>query len=145
VVLDVGHNPEALGATLDVAEKVLGGVRPTVVLGMLRDKKLGRAALRLARSARAIVLTAPRVERAWDPARARARFPTGRGLARIVVEPAVAAALGRALDAASGPLLVIGSHYLLGEVVPLLAARCGIPPEDLLAGHEEEPLGAAVR
>ena len=132
VVLDVGHNPEALHATLDVVEGLLVGERPTVVLALLRDKRLDGAALRLARLARRILLTQPAVERTWDAQAARRRFPSGRGLARVEVVPEVATAVRRALDTASGPVLLIGSHYLLGEAIPVLAARRGVAAETLL-------------
>jgi dihydrofolate synthase/folylpolyglutamate synthase len=69
VVLDVGHNPEALEATLDVASAMPDRGRTVVVLGLMRDKKLGAAAPRLARFADEVVLTSPRVVRAWDPRR----------------------------------------------------------------------------
>jgi dihydrofolate synthase/folylpolyglutamate synthase len=141
-ILDVGHNQEALHATLDVAGAVLRGVRPVVVLGLLRDKRLGDAAARLARFASRIVLTSPGSERAWDPRQAAAQFPRGR--ARIGVEPQPADALARALDPGDAPVLVLGSHYLLGEVVPLLAARRGVPPEALLALPEVGRLRAVV-
>jgi dihydrofolate synthase/folylpolyglutamate synthase len=132
VVLDVGHNPEALHATLDVLEAVLPGARPVVVLGLLRDKKLNGVGERLSRLAERVILTAPRLERAWDPVAARALFPPGPA-ARCSVEPHVPDAVGRAFDGGTGPLLVLGSHYLLGEAVPVLAARLGTTPEQLLA------------
>jgi dihydrofolate synthase/folylpolyglutamate synthase len=131
VVLDVGHNPEALHATLDVVEAVLPGARLVVVLGLLRDKKLDGVGERLSRLAERVILTAPRVERAWDPAAALALFPSGP--ARLSVEPSVSDAVARGFDAGSGPLLVLGSHYLLGEAAPALAARLGTTPELLLA------------
>ena len=131
-VLDVGHNPEALAAALDVWDAVLPDARPAVVLGLLGDKRLGDAALRLARRAHTIFVTAPAVDRAWDVRAAASRLPHGRGLARVHTVPHVAEALARAFAAGSGPVLVLGSHYLLGEAVPLLAARRGVTPAALL-------------
>ena len=89
------------------------------------------------------MLAAPRVERAWDVEKARARFPVGRGFARVSVVPEVERAVLRALDSSRGPLLVLGSHYLLGEAVPALASRRGVPPESLLAPCPEEDSRAA--
>ena len=143
VVLDVGHNPQALTATLDLAEPVFGSVRPVVVLGLLKDKRLGAGARRLARFASDIVLTAPAIDRTWDPRQSAAQFPRGRGLARVRVEPRVADALAMALESAPRPVLILGSHYLLAEAVPLLAARRGMAPDVLLYGMPEEPLRAA--
>jgi dihydrofolate synthase/folylpolyglutamate synthase len=142
VVLDVAHNPEALAATLDVFDRVLPDARPVVVLGLLGDKRLGEAALRLARRAREILVTAPTVERAWDPRAAVRRLPRGRGLAHARSVASVADAIAEALTA-SGPVLVLGSHYLLGDAVPWLAARRGVTPAELLYGAADEPLRAA--
>lgn len=129
VVLDVGHNPEALHATLDVVEAVLPGQPVRVVLGLLRDKKLDGVGERLGRLAREIILTSPGVERAWDPQAAR---PSFKGPARCRVEPRVEDAVRRALEGGDGPLLVMGSHYLLGEALPVLAERLGTTAERLL-------------
>ena len=131
-VLDVGHNPEALLATLDVARTMRGRGRTVVVLGLMRDKKLGSAAPRLARFAHEVVLTAPRVERAWDP-RVGLRFlPSGRGCARRTVVPEVGAALEHAFGSGAETVLIVGSHFLLGEAVPWLAARRALAPAALL-------------
>jgi dihydrofolate synthase/folylpolyglutamate synthase len=144
VVLDVGHNPEALQATLDIAGAVLGGTRTVVVLGLLRDKKLGPAARQLARFADEVVLTAPRVERAWNPRAGLRLLPRGRVYARRTVLPDVAAALDHALGSGAGAVLIVGSHFLLGEAVPWLAARRGLPPAALLLPPRlERPLRRA--
>jgi len=146
MVLDVGHNPQAFAATLDVAAQLLPGIRPRVVLGLLRDKRLGHTAARLAAFACDIVLTAPAMDRSWDARAARREFPTGRQDAKVRVEPRVRDALEWALDSApqGTPVFVLGSHYLLGEAVPLLAARRGVAPDVLLYGTRDEPLRAAV-
>ncbi len=143
IVLDVGHNPEALHTTLDTWEQAFPGVRPVVVLGLMRDKRLGDAAPRLAQRARMLILTAPQVERAWDPTRAQSQFPAGRGRARVQVVPDVALALQRAhTEAGDAPVLVLGSHYLLAEVVPILAAIRGVSSEALLRTGLGEPVSA---
>ena len=143
IVLDVGHNPEALHTTLDTWEQVYPAVRPVVVLGLMRDKRLADAAPRLAQCARRLILTAPHVERTWDPARGRAQFSSRRGAARVEVVPQVAAAIERALsESGDAPVLVVGSHYLLAEAVPILAAARGVEPEVLLRTGQPEPVSA---
>ena len=143
IVLDVGHNPEALHTTLDTWEQVFPGVRPIVVLGLMRDKRLDDAGIRLSQRARVLILTTPTVERAWDAARAQAQFPSGRGRARVLVVPGVAAAVQRALiEAGDAPVLVLGSHYLLADVIPILAAARGVSAETLLRTGLGEPVSA---
>ena len=46
--------------------------------------------------------------------------------------------------AGGAPIIVLGSHYLLGEVVPILAARRRVAPEALLAPRGEARMRAAV-
>jgi folylpolyglutamate synthase/dihydropteroate synthase len=102
----------------------------------LRDKRLGGAADRLAELASEIILTEPAVERAWDAHRALAWFPQGRQKATVRIVPEVPNALQHALGSGAEVVLVLGSHYLLGEVLPALAARRGIEAAELLAPAE---------
>ncbi len=138
VILDVAHNPEALQTTLQVARSLLGDQRPVVVLGMMRDKRLGDAWNLLDGWAREIWLVAPRVERSWEPRRVAARL---RGRCRdlaVEVEPDACRALTRAMTRAA-PVLVLGSHYLVGEVLPHLAAVRGVSAQTLLARPVLQP------
>lgn len=143
-ILDVAHNPQSLHATFDVVEELLRTVRPVFILGMLRDKRLDGVIPRLARCARRIILTVPRVKRAWDLQAARSLL--GRDCPDSVLEsvPEVTAALQRASETAPTPVVVIGSHYLIGEVVPALALRRGQSPQALIVPQVlEEPRRAA--
>jgi dihydrofolate synthase/folylpolyglutamate synthase len=133
VVLDVAHNPQSLRATLDIAVRVFSAPRPTVVLGMLRDKQLTGVLPRLQRAAARVVLTTPRVARAWDPHAIAPRLRALLDGVAVEVEPHAEAALARACAAAE-PVLVLGSHYLIGELIPSLARRRGTTAEALVAG-----------
>jgi len=129
LILDVGHNPEALHCTLEVAQKVLSAP-PIIVLGMLRDKRFDGVLQQMTPLAQRLILTAPHVKRAWDLSataatlqKAAARFP-------VSVCPDPLEALQQALG--SAPVLVLGSHYLIGELLPSIAARCACSVESLL-------------
>jgi dihydrofolate synthase/folylpolyglutamate synthase len=136
LILDVAHNPESLQATLDVAKQLLGDARPIVILGMLRDKRLDGVVPRLDGWALGLRLTTPRVARAWKleeiARRLRRRAP---GLSIEVSED-----VGAALDATRGtaPVLLLGSHYLVGEALPVLASRRRLTTQALLYGSAPE-------
>ncbi len=133
LVLDVAHNPESLCATLDIAAQVLASPRPTVVLGMLRDKKLTGVVERLRRVAARLVLTQPRVARAWDAHQVAADLRAQLGHVAVSVEPQAEAAVAQVCDAGE-TALVLGSHYLIGELLPGLARRRGTTAEALVHG-----------
>lgn len=143
VVLDVGHNPEALAATLDLFEAVFPAVRPHVVLGLLADKRPGPVWPRLLRRARSLVLTVPAVDRAWDPWRVLPRLRALPGAPRIACVPRVADAVQRTLDTARAPVLIVGSHFLVAEAMTAIAARRRTRPENLVAAVRE-PSGAVL-
>ena len=131
VVFDVAHNPEALRSTLEVAGLVLGSARPVVVLGMLRDKHLGKSSALLRGFARRVWVTAPAVARAWEPQEAAAELRAQVPDLEVEIEPDAVTALDRAREAGV-PVLVLGSHYLVGELLPHLAAERGVPARDLV-------------
>jgi dihydrofolate synthase/folylpolyglutamate synthase len=134
-ILDVAHNPESLHATLDVAELVLRGRRVSVVLGMLRDKRFDGVVPRLPALTRHLVLTQPANERAWDVQTAETEvgaMPEATSL-QVTAIADVRAALAAAWAAQPEVVLVLGSQYLLGEVVPILAEWRGVSPQALVA------------
>ncbi|HZM15764.1 MAG TPA: cyanophycin synthetase [Candidatus Krumholzibacteria bacterium] len=135
LILDVAHNPEALRSTLEVARAVLGSARPSVVLGMLRDKHLGGASEFLRGFARRVWVTAPAVARAWEPQEAAAELRASAPDLEVEIEANAVTALDRAREAGA-PVLVLGSHYLAGEVLPHLAAERGVPARDLVAAPQ---------
>jgi len=138
VILDVAHNPEALQTTLQVVRALLGDERPVVVLGMMRDKRLGDASKLLDGWARELWIVAPRVARAWEPRRVAARLRARGGDLVLEVEPDACQALSRAMTRAT-TVLVLGSHYLVGEVLPHLAAMRGVSAQSLLSAPAVQP------
>jgi dihydrofolate synthase / folylpolyglutamate synthase len=139
VVLDVAHNPESLQATLVLARELFPASRPVVILGMLRDKRQDGIMPLLAGWARRLVLTTPQVERAWDAAAVHAHLATAAGELPVVVEPDVAAALDNAWQDSPAPVLVLGSHYLVGEALPILAAERQLALDSLVTGPAPDP------
>lgn len=134
IVLDGAHNPDGAAALADALEDLRAALpegRPTLLLGVLRDKDVGAMlhALRRGealRESRLVATRVPDTERALDArsvARAWAALP-GAAPADAISDD-VAAALEAALRLArtdGGPLVVAGSLYLVGHVRGLLAA-----------------------
>ncbi len=117
LLLDGAHN--AAGAKALAAE--LGSHPPFVLLfGAMADKDLETMTAALFPLAEGLVLTAPKMDRAANPAELAARAGGHAGEARL--EPDVVKAL-RAARRMAGPrglVVVAGSLYLVGEVKALL-------------------------
>ncbi len=117
---DVAHTPESARA---IAES-LGEIAPlsdasasAILFGCLRGKDVGRILDALAPLARTLVVVPVRSERGLDPAEIRP-LATGR-FPRVVVTNAAEAglALARAATGPDGFTLVVGSDYLVGELM----------------------------
>lgn len=120
LILDAAHNPAALAR---VAEHfVSSGIRPVVVLGLMRDKDIDSALHEVARFASRMVAVAASTERAL-PAGQLAEAARAHGLrVDVSASPAAGVALAAQLSAeessagpASRTVLLTGSHYIIGE------------------------------
>ena len=128
VVVDGGHNPEGLVATLEAVRGRHGGRTLIAVFGALRDKDLASMLRAVGEEADHLVLTRPGGSggRAAEPSDlARAFRPKGAtGREAVVVEDPVEA-LQVALDEAgrrTGVVLVTGSLYTAAGVLGVLRA-----------------------
>jgi dihydrofolate synthase/folylpolyglutamate synthase len=115
VIVDGGHNPAGVAATLEALRSVYGERPVGVVFGVLREKDAGSMLTALKREAHVLVLTRPEGERAADPERvAREHGPRdleGRG-ARVVEDPVEALDVAvREVEEIQGVVLVTGSLY----------------------------------
>jgi dihydrofolate synthase/folylpolyglutamate synthase len=123
LVLDGAHNPAGARA---LAAHLRGGPPFVLLFGAMADKDVAGLARELFPLASAVVLTRPRISRAASPDEiARRSSPLADRAHR---EPSVARALrlARRLARARGPgtpVVVAGSLYLVGAVMPLLAHR----------------------
>jgi dihydrofolate synthase / folylpolyglutamate synthase len=115
VVVDGGHNPPGVRATLEAVRSAYGGRPLGVVFGVLRDKDIERMLSEWQKEARALVLTLPEGERAADPAHLmREHGPRDREGRRARVEADVVRAVEAAVEEtreAGGVVLVTGSLY----------------------------------
>ena len=121
VVVDGGHNPAGMAATIEAVRSVYGERPLGVVFGVLRDKDAGSMLTALKREACVLVLTRPEGERAADPAQVAREHGAldceGRG-ARVVEDPVEALKVAvRDLEEVQGVVLVTGSLYVGAPVL----------------------------
>jgi dihydrofolate synthase/folylpolyglutamate synthase len=134
VLLDVAHNPDGAEALSRFLSR--RGLTYDLLFGVLADKDVGEILPALAEGARRVILTSPDSHRALPPDEIERLLPAG----RVVVVPAAAPALDRALAGDHELLVVCGSIYLVGEVRGLLRHRFGAPPpavSDLTRGRRK--------
>lgn len=121
VVVDGGHNPAGLRATLDAVREVYGGRPMGLVFGALRDKDVASMLTALEREASLLVLTRPANERAAEPEWIqRSLDPRDREGRRARVVEEAGDALGMVVEEMSrvdGVVLVTGSLYTAGAVL----------------------------
>jgi dihydrofolate synthase/folylpolyglutamate synthase len=138
VLLDGAHNPSgaaALGAALDDLRPHLGLGPLTLVTASMADKDIDGVVRALAGSAALagarIICTRLDLTRSLDAGSLAAAWERGRPGSRPIVEPDPTAALDRALEGGSGPVVVAGSLYLVGH------ARARLVDDPLLRDPEE--------
>jgi dihydrofolate synthase/folylpolyglutamate synthase len=121
VTLDVAHNPDGMRALVD--SLAAGGVvYPMTVFGIVNDKDAGAVLDELRRVTREVVAVRPATKRARS-GREIARMATERGIMALD-GGSVSQGLRLALDRlrtgyprTQRRLLVVGSHYLVGEAL----------------------------
>jgi dihydrofolate synthase/folylpolyglutamate synthase len=137
VLLDAAHNAEGAAALAELLGG-LGAARGShdLVFGVLREKSAGEMLGQLSRWAGRVVLTTPPNPRARPPEELQAMLsgmagvsgPPGAGGPEVLVEPAPAAALERALGLGAETVVVCGSIFLVGELRRRLRELYGTPP-----------------
>jgi dihydrofolate synthase/folylpolyglutamate synthase len=128
VLLDAAHNAEgaaALGELLAELGPRTGSL--DLIFGVLGDKDAGEMLDHLAPLARNLVFTTVPTPRARAAGELPALVGTARPEAPMLVEPAPAVALDRALALGADTLVACGSIFLVGELRRLLRERYGVP------------------
>ncbi len=119
VILDVAHNPAGMRALVDTLRETHPGMAPVVLFGMLRDRDPRRMLQYWRKMNPEFVFVTPKSDRALAAA-AVAEVAEELGLRGRVADNA-AAAWSLARQAAHGrPVVVTGSHYTVGELLPLI-------------------------
>jgi dihydrofolate synthase/folylpolyglutamate synthase len=118
ILLDGAHNPDGAEALCAALKAGFPESKPTIILGVFRDKDSASMCHSLAPLAGRIVLTPVHSERTEDPARLASACREANS--QVVTE--VCASLAEALEKTAGePFVVVaGSLYLVGEAMELL-------------------------
>ena len=119
VLVDGAHNPDGARALADFLRETATGPVP-IVFGIMRDKAIGEVLETLAPVASMFVCTAPVSPRAAAPADLVALAAAAAPAVPRVAAPTPREALMLAAGHGS-PIVVAGSLFLAGEVLPLLA------------------------
>jgi dihydrofolate synthase/folylpolyglutamate synthase len=117
VLLDGAHNAAGIAALVAEVRSRAAGRRVRVLFGVMRDKGWQSMLGALGEVATEIVLTRPRQPRSADPAELAAALP---GRVRICDDPVAAY---RELVATSAPddvVVVAGSLFLVGDLLPVV-------------------------
>jgi dihydrofolate synthase/folylpolyglutamate synthase len=119
ILLDAAHNLMAVESLVRYLESHPQAKR-VLLFGVMKDKRVWEMLEKLLPHVSAFVATRPELSRARDPERL-ARFAKDRGLpAEALRSPAAALARARELAGPEGEVVVAGSIFLLGEVMPEL-------------------------
>jgi dihydrofolate synthase/folylpolyglutamate synthase len=119
ILLDAAHNIMATEALARYLESHPHEKR-VLLFGVMKDKRVWEMLERLLPLVSSFIATRPEMSRARDPEKL-ARFARERGLpAEAVRSPEAALARARELAGPEGEVLVAGSIFLLGEVLPSL-------------------------
>ena len=120
IVLDAAHNPAGAAALASYLHS-LGGPKPTLVFGAMRDKDLNGMLTVLLPAFGRMIVTRPSNPRAADPEELAARVRAMAPALPVEIVPAPAAALAAATT--TPPLVVVaGSIFLLGDIIREMGA-----------------------
>jgi dihydrofolate synthase / folylpolyglutamate synthase len=117
ILIDGAHNPAGMAAMVTSARELVAGRQCVAVFAAMRNKDVESMAAGLRELTRAIIVTAPRVERATPPAELARLFDPP---AEIAADVKTALTRARELAGRDGVVVVCGSLYLAGEVIELL-------------------------
>jgi len=122
VILDVAHNPDGV-TQLVAALRRLGIENPIIVFGVMKDKDHEAMVRRLEPIAVEVIAVAAQTERSRSASDVAALF-TKRGL-RVSAALSVSEGVRLAIQRGSQrmPILVTGSHYVVGEALQYLATK----------------------
>ncbi len=127
-ILDGAHNIPGIAALKTAMQMEFPGRKPALILGMLGDKDWQEMCSQLAPLSERILVCHVESSRSADPEEMRRACERANPQGRVEVCPTVSEALRRAI---SEPLvLVTGSLYFVGEILPALGMGTAGDPAD---------------
>ncbi|MCL2487248.1 MAG: bifunctional folylpolyglutamate synthase/dihydrofolate synthase [Oscillospiraceae bacterium] len=111
-IFDGAHNPAGAAALADTVRRLSPGIKPVILLGMLRDKDIVACAEIFIRFAGRIVCVTPPVERGMPAEELVSFFPDRQAVA--AASPEQGLILARSSAGREGLVVVCGSLFLTG-------------------------------
>lgn len=119
ILLDAGHNAEGIKTLVDELKKG-PNKRIVIILGLMKDKDHISVLQHIRTLSPYVVATQPAGERAQSSS-ILANACSDLGIKyRLTNETRTALRVGRTIAGKKGLLVITGSHYLIGELLPLL-------------------------
>jgi dihydrofolate synthase / folylpolyglutamate synthase len=120
IVLDGAHNPSAIDRLVTTWKEQMGGARPTIVFGGLRDKNLLTMSRSLTEIAHRFLAAPVQNRRAMPPTELVWLLPPGTSSFESLADALASA------KQFEQPILITGSLFLVGEALSLLQPSRGI-------------------
>ncbi len=117
ILVDVAHNPDAIGVLAKAVREVFEYGSVIVVLGVMADKDLEGIMSAISDVAGLVILTRPSSVRAADPAELAKIAEKHRLEYEIVDSPGAAVARALSLAREADLVLITGSHYTVGDAM----------------------------
>ncbi len=114
VILDVGHNPAGVRATVACFKQMFPGRRADVVMGFVRYKSLKEIVATLEPITNRVEIACLKTERSTDPNEIASHF---KDRSRVTISSSVVSSARKLMKSANRDdiILVCGSHYAVGE------------------------------
>jgi dihydrofolate synthase / folylpolyglutamate synthase len=123
VIFDVGHNPAAAEAFVTALMRRFRDTPACMVVGVMKDKDIAGVLRQYCSTAKRLILTKPKIERAADCETLLSKVPSDyTGICSCI--PAVSDAVKSALTGDEKIVCFVGSFYTVGEAMKTL----GIEP-----------------
>ncbi len=117
IVFDVSHNLSGIQKTLDYVKKVCPSLKIRLLLGLLETKDFKSIVTYLSQQNLNILLTEPNTHKKLAAAILASEFKRHSVPVQIIPDPYTAYEKGRLLLGDSEFMLVMGSHYLIGDLM----------------------------
>lgn len=114
VIIDVAHNPDAIRALVESLRNLYVG-KMVVLFGVMKDKNAQGMIAELLKLSRTAIAVAPKTDRAMEPMAIVKMFQSMRGKCLSARDVTMGAKFAFAEAGQKEPILVTGSHYVVGE------------------------------
>ena len=117
IILDVAHNESSIRSFVETFRSHYPGRRAVTVVGFVKQKSHQRQLADLQSISSHLILTALPTRRSMDPRELKDLLSGSHTPVTLTRSPATAFRRGIQLSAETGILVIVGSHYLVGDYI----------------------------